>query len=108
MPKRQGTEGITVQDCIDYQLAVESMYGLHITVTLNVGASHVLGNWAVEAVAWEKNVDGVLRSTSKRMVTYPSVHYKNFPGAIMGALMALEDTIAAQYWLKHMTPRPKR
>lgn len=106
MGRKGRADGVSVEDAIDYQLAIESMYDIRVVMQLQTAPAGATGAWRVNAIAYERDGEGKLESAAQRMVCYPSHHHKTFGGACLNALMALEDALAATYWLQKMVPPP--
>lgn len=102
MPGKHEGQGISPSDVIDYTQAVQTMYNVTVVVELKVSSPGTLGKWTIVAKSYEKRGENQDAIVIGSLTTYPSRHHKTLPGAILGAVMRLEQQLQGYYWLTSM------
>ena len=106
MPGRQAVAMGQDGDALDYQMALEDVYGVVVIVELRPAKVRMHYGWAIEAKAYQMTPDAPRRLLSFASCIYPTVDHKTFQGAIMGALFGLEDRLRAYTTLRMMGDTP--
>lgn len=92
-------QGPTMEDVAAYVQALESLYPVVIIAELQANSDPRRPHFTVQAKAYTKPLEGLPVHVSQRAVSYPSVSHKTFPGALLGAVMDLEQQLQGWAYL---------
>lgn len=94
---------LTTPDAIDYQIALESFYGVTIVHELSLTGAGSKARYQLTGRAYISTEPLEIASSVERNVFYPSKDIPSFGTALLYALYALEEALRARATLEAMS-----